>query len=169
MAKKMPKGWVYNSTTSKYEHQVYNSSGSIKTVFNEDGSLFQEGTEVTASAADLNSSSAVLSNRTVATRTGADAANKVCLVNGLTVITGGTGIADMSLATPTVGARAVIRIGSLSSGSVVVTTATGVTLDGTNNTATFNAAEEALVLVYKAANTWEVELNVGGVVLSSVA
>ena len=58
----------------------------------------------------------------------------------------------MSLAAPTVGSRAVIRIGS-TSGSVVVTTATGRCLDGTNNTATFDAANEALVLVYKAANT----------------
>jgi hypothetical protein len=92
---------------------------------------------------------------------------KACRVNGLTVVTGGTGIADLTLAAPTEGARATIRIGSLSSGSVVVTCAAGVTLNGTNNVATFDAANEALELIYKAANTWEVALNVGGVVLST--
>jgi hypothetical protein len=92
---------------------------------------------------------------------------KACRVNGLTVVTGGTGIADLTLAAPTEGARATIRIGSLSSGSVVVTCAAGVTLNGTNNVATFDAANEALELVYKAANTWEVALNLNGVVLST--
>ena len=92
---------------------------------------------------------------------------KACRVNGLTVVTGGTGIADLTLAAPTEAARATIRIGTLSSGDVVVTCATGVTLNGTNNVATFNAVNESLTLIYKAANTWEVETNVGGVVLST--
>lgn len=47
-------GWKYNKDNSKYEYQVYNSSGTIKTIFNEDGSVFQEGTEITATAAELN-------------------------------------------------------------------------------------------------------------------
>ena len=92
---------------------------------------------------------------------------KACRVNGLTVVTGGTGIADLTLAAPTEAARATIRIGTLSSGDVVVTCATGVTLNGTNNVATFNAVDESLTLIYKAANTWEVETNVGGVALST--
>lgn len=92
---------------------------------------------------------------------------KACRVNGLTVVTGGTGIADLTLAAPTEAARATIRIGTLSSGDVVVTCAAGVTLNGTNNVATFNAVNESLTLIYKAANTWEVETNVGGVVLST--
>ena len=92
---------------------------------------------------------------------------KACAINGLTVVTGGTGIADLSLAAPAVGSRAVIRIGTLTSGDVVVTCAAGVTLNGTNNVATFNAINESLTLIYKAANTWEVETNVGGVVLST--
>ena len=148
---------------------VRDASGTERSAFDTDGYLYQIGTKVTSNATILNGLSAEYANRAVATRTGADAANKICLVNGLTVITGGTGIADMTLAAPTEGARAVIRIGSLSSGNVVVTTAAGVTLNGTNNTATFNAVDEALVLIYKAANTWEVELNVGAVALSTVA
>lgn len=151
-----------------WSRKVRDENGVERSIYDTDGSLYQGGTKITSNATVLNGAAADYANRAVATRTGADAPNKVCLVNGLTVITGGTGIADMTLAAPTEGARAVIRIGSLSSGSVVVTTAAGVTLNGTNNTATFDAANEALVLVYKAANTWEVELNVGGVALSSV-
>jgi hypothetical protein len=82
------------------------------------------------------------------------------LTNGLTVVTGGTGIAGLTIAAPSPGERAVIRIGSISSGSVVLTAASGITLDGTNNVATFNAAEDVLVLVYNSATAWAVEENV---------
>lgn len=93
---------------------------------------------------------------------------KACQVNGVTLVTGGSGIADLTLAAPTPGAVAIIRIASLTPGTVVVTADDGVTLDGTNNTATFNAADEALVLVYASATAWAIALNVGGVALSSV-
>ncbi len=93
---------------------------------------------------------------------------KACLTNGLTIIAGGTGIADMTLGAPSPGHRAVIRLASISSGTVVVTTPAGITLDGTNNTATFDAANEAISLVYNSATAWAVELNVGGVALSDV-
>jgi hypothetical protein len=83
------------------------------------------------------------------------------------VITGGTGIADMTLASPAPGEVAIIRVDSLTSGSVVVTGGTNVKLSGLNVKATFDAANEALVLVYKATNTWEVALNIGGVVLAA--
>jgi hypothetical protein len=93
---------------------------------------------------------------------------KACLTNGLTIITGGTGIADMTIAAPQPGHRAVIRIATISSGTVVVTAATGTTLDGTNNTATFNGAEDTLILVYNTNTAWAVESNLGSVALSSV-
>lgn len=102
----------------------------------------------------------------VKSTTGA-AGQKACLTNGLTLIAGGTGIADMTLAAPQPGHRAVIRLASITSGTVVVTTAAGTTLDGTNNTATFNAAEDTLVLVYNTSTAWAVETNVS-VSLSSV-
>lgn len=85
---------------------------------------------------------------------------KACLTNGLTVVTGGTGIADLTLAAPKPGHRAIIRLASISSGTVVVKTPSGVTFDGTNNTATFNAAEDSLTLVANTALAWAVELNV---------
>lgn len=147
---------------------VRDSSGVERATFDTGGSLYQVGTKVTSNANVLNGMTATYQNRALTTINGG-AGQKACNVNGLTVVTGGTGIADLTLAAPTEGARAVIRIGTLSSGNVVVTTAAGVTLNGTNNTATFNAVDEALVLIYKAANTWEVELNVGGVALSTVA
>lgn len=89
-------------------------------------------------------------------------------ISGIALITGGTGIADLTLAAPEAGVRCEIRIDSLSSGSVVVTTGTGVTFDGTNNTATFDAADEALVLAYSSATQWQIVENVGSVALSDV-
>lgn len=97
-----------------------------------------------------------------------DGTSKPCLTNGVTIIAGGTGIADLTLAAPSPGHRAVIRIGSITSGSVVVTAAAGVTLNGTNNTATFDAAEETLILVYDDYNKWAIEANLGGVALTTV-
>lgn len=89
-----------------------------------------------------------------------------CRVNGLTVVTGGNGLSTLTLAAPTEAARATIRVASLATGTVVVTGATGTTLNGTNTIATFDAANESLSLIYKAANTWEVEHNIGAVALS---
>lgn len=88
--------------------------------------------------------------------------------NGVNVITGGTGIADLTLAAPFPGYRCVIRVASLSSGSVVVTSAAGTTLNGTNNTATFDAAEETLELIYKSSTAWAIVRNDGAVGLSTV-
>lgn len=51
---RIPKGWNYNSSDSKYQYSVYNSSGAVKAVFDEDGSLYQGGTKVTSTAAQLN-------------------------------------------------------------------------------------------------------------------
>ncbi len=145
---------------------VRDESAVERCVYDTDGALYQGGTKITSNANVLNGMAAEYANRALTTLNGS-AGQKACNVNGLTVITGGTGIADMTLAAPTEGARAIIRIGSLSSGNVVVTCAAGVTFNGTNNTATFNAAEDALALRYKAANTWEVEWN-QSVVLSTV-
>ena len=93
--------------------------------------------------------------------------NKACITNGLNIVTGGAGLADATLGAPSPGHECTIRILS-TSGNVVVTTATGITFDGTNNTATFDAANEALVLVYEDYNKWAIRLNVGAVALTSV-
>lgn len=87
-------------------------------------------------------------------------------VSGKAVIAGGTGLA-MTLAAPVQYGVCDINVLSLASGDVVVTCAAGVTFDGTNNTATFNAAADRLVLGYKSATEWEIHLN-NSVVLSLV-
>ena len=89
-------------------------------------------------------------------------------ISGISLIAIGTGLAGLTLAAPQPGCLARIRAVSRSSGSAVVTTAVGVTLDGTNNTATFDAAGEELVLGYASATAWAVIENVGSVALSDV-
>lgn len=54
MGKSITKGWFYNATSGKYEYGVYNSSGAVKTVFDEDGNQYHLGTKLTATAANLN-------------------------------------------------------------------------------------------------------------------
>ena len=51
---RIPKGWNYNSTDSKYQYSVYNSANSVKPVFDEDGSLYQGGVKIAPTAAQLN-------------------------------------------------------------------------------------------------------------------
>lgn len=136
------------------------------------------GTLVSATAAEINKlasstfTAAQLEGfiKSLATITDLDgsAGQKAVPVNGIAQIAGGTGIADMTLAAPAAGSLVVIRIASITSGTVVVTTAAGVTFDGTNNTATFNAADDVLILVYKSATEWSIVLNAGSVALSSV-
>ncbi len=96
---------------------------------------------------------------------GTSAVNKVCITNGLNLVAGGTGIADVTIGTPSPGHRAVIRIDSISSGDVVVTCVGG-TFDGTNDTATLDAANESLEIVYNGSDEWAVVKNIAGVVLS---
>lgn len=86
-------------------------------------------------------------------------ANGALPISGISLIAGGTGLAALTLAAPVAGCQARIRLASITSGSVVVTTAAGVTFDGTNNTATFNAAADELVLGYKSATEWAVIEN----------
>lgn len=137
-------------------------SGVEKQVFDENGNLFIGGTQISTDAAELQ---AIIDSLTTVTAVSSTA--KACSIKGINVVAGGTGLADATLAAPVPGAICIITIGSLASGSVVVTGGTSVKLSGTNVKATFDAVGEALVLVYKAANTWEVALNVGGVVLAA--
>lgn len=145
--------------------KVYNNDGDNLVIASGGSIDIESGGALKLAGTDKTAILGKLTGITVAALDGSTG-KKACLTNGLSVITGGTGIADMTLAAPSPGDVAIIRIGSLSSGSVVVTGGSNVKLSGTNVKATFDAADEALVLVYKAANTWEVALNVGGVVLA---
>lgn len=94
--------------------------------------------------------------------------NKACITNGVNIIAAGAGLSDATIGPPHPGHRAVIRLATLTGSVTAVVTVTEGTFDGTNNTATFDAAEETLVLVYKDEDEWAIELNSGGVVLSDV-
>jgi len=93
-------------------------------------------------------------------------ANGAVPISGQNVVVGGAGLAGLTLAAPEPGVLCTIVVRS-TSGNVVVTTASGVTFDGTNNTATFNAAADKLVLGYASATQWVVVENVS-VTLSAV-
>lgn len=94
--------------------------------------------------------------------------NKACITNGVNIIAAGAGLSDATIGPPHPGHRAVIRLATLTGSVTAVVTVTEGTFDGTNNTATFDAAGEAITLVYNGSTAWAVELNVGGVVLSAV-
>ena len=150
--------------------------------------IYQVGVKVTSTAAELNKLDGVNSTtaelnllylQTVAgttlnkmaakntvTAVAGGEGDKACVTNGVSAIAGATGLADLTLAAPSLGDEATIRIDTLSSGSVVVTCATGVTVDGTNDIMTFDAAGEAIVLAYKSATEWQIVLNIGAVALS---
>lgn len=123
------------------------------------------GSEVTVIDADNVAALKALID-SVTTVTAVSATQKVCSIKGLNVVTGGAGLADATIGAPVPGAICIIRIGT-TTGNVVVTGTTGVKLSGTNVKATFDAADDALILMYKAANTWEVVANIGGVVLAA--
>lgn len=53
--KQITKGWHFDSASRKWVYGVYNSSGAVKKVFDEDGALYQQDTKLTATAAQLNS------------------------------------------------------------------------------------------------------------------
>jgi len=90
-------------------------------------------------------------------------------VSGIAIATTGA-VSDlaMTLAAPEEGVLARIKLGTDGGKNLVVTTATGVTFNGTNNTATFADASDELVLGYKSATEWIIIENVGSVALSTV-
>ena len=91
-------------------------------------------------------------------------------ISGFCSVVGGTGIAGLTLAAPQPGCRCVVQILSLTSGTVVLTCANGVTvgttLAATTTIMTFNAAADEIELIYGAANKWIIAKNTGEVALS---
>ena len=61
----------------------------------------------------------------------------------------------------------VIRDISASTQSHIMSTVSGTTFDGTNNTATFNAAGEQLILMSISTTQWIIILNSGSVAMST--
>ncbi len=89
--------------------------------------------------------------------------------NGLVLLNHISTIIVATLDAPAVGDQLFI-IDNAASGTAAhtVTTASGVTWDGTNNTATFNAVGEALHVIAISATRWFILENIGSVALSSV-
>ena len=73
MSKQIPRGWYYNSGTGKWEYAVYNSSGVVKGVFNEDGTLLGNGGAFAVSSASTSGSTSVENVVAETTLTGAGA------------------------------------------------------------------------------------------------
>jgi hypothetical protein len=98
------------------------------------------------------------------TATGAITAKK----HGLAMLSHATVIIAATLAAPTAGDDLVI-VNTSASGTVAhtVKAAAGVTFDGTNNTLTLDAPEEAVHLVALSATRWKIMENIGSVGLSS--
>lgn len=91
------------------------------------------------------------------------------LGSGLALLNHASVIIEATLAAPAVGDDLVI-VDSSATGTAAhtVTTAAGVTFDGTNNTATFNLLGETLHVVALSATRWLILENIGTVGLSSV-
>lgn len=91
----------------------------------------------------------------------------VIAASGIYLADATAGALTATIAAPEPGDHVLIRTTAVGANTLVVTAVDGVTLDGTNNTATFNAAADTLELVYKAAGTWAVLTNTS-VTLSDV-
>ena len=125
------------------------------------GYLYQNGIKITKTAAQLNQTLAAIAG---STGTGTAIPN-----SGITTVSSTSGAKNYVLANPTAaGDRKMIicTAGSTANTAVVVTGSTTCTLDGTNRTATFNAAGDSLDLVALSTTRWFINVNNGAVALS---
>lgn len=101
---------------------------------------------------------------TTATRAGGAAITNT----GITTISSTSGVKNYTLAAPVAGIhKTVVCTAGSSTNTSVVLCAAGVTLDGTNTKATFNAASDFLDLVGLSATRWLVKTNGGSVALAT--
>lgn len=97
------------------------------------------------------------------------ATGAITVTSGVVLLNHISTIIAATLAAPTVGNELYI-IDSSASGTAAhtVTLPSGVTWDGTNNTATLNAPGEALHIIAISATRWFILENIGAVALSTV-
>jgi len=86
------------------------------------------------------------------------------LNTGYALLDGGTGF-TVDIESPEAGALTHIKLRSITSGSVVISTPSGVTWDGSNTDATFADVDDELIVGYKSDTEFEIYTN-NGVVLS---
>lgn len=97
------------------------------------------------------------------------ASGAITIKSGQVQLNHATVVIAATLAAPTAGDHLVITDNSASGTAAhTVTLPSGVTWDGTNNTATLNAAGETLVVEALSATRWLILVNVGSVGLSTV-
>lgn len=135
---------------------------STGTVVDADGYLYQLGTKITATAAEINSAADVSAQVQELTVTGAVTAGVQSVeLNHATVAVEAT-IAD---ATNHQGLF-IVKDTSASGTAAHTLTLTSGTFNGTNNVATLNAPNEALVVYFDSAGNGTIVENVGAVALS---
>jgi hypothetical protein len=97
------------------------------------------------------------------------ASGAITLNNGVVKLNHASVIIAATLDAPNEGDELkIINTSASGTAAHTVTTAAGVTFDGTNNTATLNAPGEALHIIALSATRWFIMVNVGSVALSSV-
>lgn len=136
--------------------------GSEVTVIGTSGELYQGGTEVTATAAEINSA--------------ADVSGRVQELTVTGDVTAGVQSVELNHATVAVAATIadaanhqgllIVKDTSASGTASHSLTLTSGTFDGTNNVATMNAPNEALAVYIDSAGNGTILANVGAVVLS---
>lgn len=97
------------------------------------------------------------------------ASGAITIKSGLVTLAHATVVIAATLAAPTAGDELII-VNTSASGTAAhtVTLPAGVTWDGTNNTATLNAPDEALHVIAVSATRWYIIDNIGSVGLSTV-
>ena len=89
------------------------------------------------------------------------------ITSGMIALTHGSVAIVTDVPAPGVAGKSLI-IRDTTTGASHVVTSTGGTFDGTNNTATFDAAGEQLILYSVSATEWIIVLNSGSVAMSDV-
>jgi hypothetical protein len=125
------------------------------------GYLYQNGVQVTKTAAQINQAFSAIAG---STGTGTAIPNA-----GIAAVSSTSGAKNYVLANPTAAGDKVTIIctaGSTDNTVVIKTGSTACTFDGTNRTATMNAAGDSLDLVAISTTRWFINVNNGSVALS---
>lgn len=97
------------------------------------------------------------------------ATGAITLNSGLVILNHISTIIAATLDAPTIGDELkIVDFAASGTAAHTVTLPAGVTWDGTNNTATFNAVGEALHVIALSATRWFILENIGAVALSNV-
>ena len=152
-----------NTTVCGGEGLAVGANGSEVPVADSDGNLSQAGTQITASAAEINKKLDLSANTMEVTTT--SAATVTSAISNLEInISSGAGAITIPDLADHQGEFFIKQTGASTSGAAV--TATSGTWDGSNNVATTNAANDALLVRIDSNGNGTIIENVGSVALS---